>query len=665
MGLDDWDQRLFAWVWRGVRGVRDQARRLGGRDVEPPPAHALELTAIASKLGLLAAALGGATLDIREAEAEAGYRGGTVLLPGTLVVGDSVAEAGSAYVLGLAYQVASRDLGLRLPSAALSPEVASWLAMGVLLPKLARELPGSVELLEHLTPPLLHPRPAPSALTGGDLALELALRRALAAPVDREAPEDVLAWVEAYEAACARLLEAEPEAGLAAFDLACHELTESLLALGPVSEVEPLLPFGLLRSTTTSAATGKDDVVPPSALATGTEGEGKSKEVVRRVQLDDRPQADNPLVHSFEKVHTAEEYAGGQKALDGTDELEDHLDALEELDMREVIRTRERTASIFRADALLDGAAPELDDATPERSPDYCYDEWNQKKRRYERGYCNVYLERARKVRSAAATEWVKETRLKRRRELRRLEREMARIALERRPKRRQRDGSEVDVDAVVCARATLAAGHTPSDRLHVNRLPKDPTLSLLLLLDISLSSDAFVAGERVLDVSREAAFVVGEALGDSAQFAIAGFHSNTRRDCRFVTVKSFGERWRDVRGRLVGLEPQGYTRIGPALRHGANVLRLNSTQRRAMVVVTDGQPTDYDRYEGRHGVEDVRQAIREASRDGVVCFALAVSKDRRPQLGQMFGRDRYSLLQRGSQLPDAMATLLTELVQA
>lgn len=664
MGFDDWDQRLFAWVWRGVRGIGAGARRLRGEQAETLPEHALLLTEISSKLGLLAAALGGATLDIREAEEVAGYRGDTILLPGHLAVGESVAEAGQSYVLSLAYQVTSRALGLRLPRGG-SPEVASWLAMGALLPRLERELPGSIELLADLKAPLLDARPAPSELSGVGLALELALRRRLDVAVEVEASAPVLGWLDAFDEACATLADVDAEHVLASLDSLTLELSAQLAALGSLDDVAPFAPFGLLRAPSTGAAFGKDELVPPSALATGTEGEGKSKEVVRSVQLDDRPHADNPLVHSFEKVHTAEEYKGGQKALDGTDELEDHLDALEELDMREVIRTRERTASIFRADALLDGAAPELDDATPDRPPDFCYDEWNHKRRRYERAYCNVYLERARKVRSAAANEWVKETLTKRRRELRRLEQELARIALERRPKRRQRDGSEVDVDAVVCARATLAAGHTPSDRLHINRLPKDPTLSLLVLLDISLSSDAFVAGERVLDVSREAAFVVGEAIGDSAQFAIAGFHSNTRRDCRFVTVKSFGERWRDVRGRLVGLEPQGYTRIGPALRHGASVLRLNHTQRRAMVVVTDGQPTDYDRYEGRHGVEDVRQAIREAGRDGVVCFALAVSKERRPQLGQMFGTDRYSLLQRASQLPDAMATLLTELVQA
>ncbi|NOY90611.1 MAG: VWA domain-containing protein [Deltaproteobacteria bacterium] len=663
MGLDDWDQRLFSFVWKGARAL---GRQLGlARDVEQVlPAHGARLADLAPRLRLLAAALAGSDLEVREAESFAGYRGDTILLPRSVAVGTTEAEGVDVYVLGLSYQLMCRRLGFRLPSEAKRPETASWLAMAVALPLLSEELPGSREVLNRSKALLLEARPAPSALTGAACALELSLRELLAEP---SAPCDqpgALTWNASLREAAA-VVSASPGETLAQeFDCACARLEASLRALGEPFDVPPLLPFGLLREAAPDNDGQTTTPLPASALASGTEHEGKAHEAVRRVQLDDRPVADNPLVHSFEKVHTAEEYRGGQKALDGSDELDDQLEALEELDIREVIRTRERTESIFRADALLDGAAPELSDATPTRPPDYTYDEWDGKRREYRREHCNLYLERTRPVRPAAAAKWVKETRASRRRELRRLEQQLSRIELERRPKKRRRDGAEVDVDAVVDARATLAAGHTPSDRLYIERKPGRPALSLLVLLDLSLSSDAYVAGERVLDVSREAAFVVGEALGESVDFAIAGFHSNTRRDCRFVSIKAFGEAWTQARGRLAGLEPQGYTRVGAALRHGTNVLRHKHTRRKALVVVTDGQPTDYDRYEGRHGVEDVAQAVREARRDGVACFALAVSKERTAQLGQMFGHDRYSLLHRADQLPEAMSLLMTELLR-
>ena len=47
--------------------------------------------------------------------------------------------------------------------------------------------------------------------------------------------------------------------------------------------------------------------------------------------MADVPDEVNPLVHSFEKVHTAEEYQGGRKAVDGSDEMASHGEALDEL----------------------------------------------------------------------------------------------------------------------------------------------------------------------------------------------------------------------------------------------------------------------------------------------------------------------------------------------
>src|SRR5699024_6453626 len=68
------------------------------------------------------------------------------------------------------------------------------------------------------------------------------------------------------------------------------------------------------------------------ALPSGTELRGRAREQLRRVELPGDPLQDNPLVHSFEKVHTAEEHKGGSKTQDGSDELADHAAALDELD---------------------------------------------------------------------------------------------------------------------------------------------------------------------------------------------------------------------------------------------------------------------------------------------------------------------------------------------
>ena len=47
--------------------------------------------------------------------------------------------------------------------------------------------------------------------------------------------------------------------------------------------------------------------------------------------------------------------------------------------------------------------------------------------------------------------------------------------------------------------------------------------------------------------------------------------------------------------------------------------------QPNVIILLTDGRPCDYDRYEGRYGVADVRHALREGEARGVITHALAI----------------------------------------
>jgi len=108
----------------------------------------------------------------------------------------------------------------------------------------------------------------------------------------------------------------------------------------------------------------------------------------------------------------------------------------------------------------------------------------------------------------------------------------------------------------------------------------------------------------------------------------------------------------------LGALQPQGYTRIGPAIRHGIFELSQAPARNRLLLLVSDGKPTDYDKYEGRYGVADVRQALREATREGVVAHALAVDKAARAHLPEMFGPGAWHVLPNPDALPEALATV-------
>ncbi|MCB1237724.1 MAG: hypothetical protein KDM91_21845, partial [Verrucomicrobiae bacterium] len=89
-------------------------------------------------------------------------------------------------------------------------------------------------------------------------------------------------------------------------------------------------------------------------VTTEIEGRGQTEVTVLPTPEDDGPGHDLPM-HTFEKVETAEEYDGQSRKSDTDDELADHAEALEELNMSQLVRSPERPRSLYRADLILDG----------------------------------------------------------------------------------------------------------------------------------------------------------------------------------------------------------------------------------------------------------------------------------------------------------------------
>ena len=85
-------------------------------------------------------------------------------------------------------------------------------------------------------------------------------------------------------------------------------------------------------------------------------------------------------------------------------------------------------------------------------------------------------------------------------------------------------------------------------------------------------------------------------------------------------------------------------------------MLLRSGAKQRLLLLVSDGKPTDLDRYEGRYGIADVRQAVREAEAAAVDTFALAVDAQARLYLPRMFGPSRFAILSSPAHLANAMA---------
>src|SRR5258707_3961228 len=136
---------------------------------------------------------------------------------------------------------------------------------------------------------------------------------------------------------------------------------------------------------------------------------------------------------------------------------------------------------------------------------------------------------------------------------------------------KRQLDGHDLDVDAMLDAGIALRMRMEPDPRVFRTTTSKHRDLAVLLLLDISESTrDRLKSGATILDVERLAVAVLAEAmsaLGDP--FGMLAFASDGRDDVEMTTVKSFEEPydWACV-GRLAALSSGLSTRLGTALLH-------------------------------------------------------------------------------------------------
>jgi nitric oxide reductase NorD protein len=364
-------------------------------------------------------------------------------------------------------------------------------------------------------------------------------------------------------------------------------------------------------------------------------------EEIISVQVDEKQQEDAVLQHQFEKVETADEFGGNFKDFDGSDELEEHSNALEELNMKYTVRVDDSAHSVYQADFIENTTVAESAEID---STGYhiLYDEWDFKTRNYKPDFCKVYPKTLLKT----DVPYYKNTLSKNASTLMGLRKMLTTVNNKFQQRKRQTQGEEFDIDAITDLFVDVNSGHTPSEKIYLSKRKKEKDISILLLLDISLSSDSYAAGNRVIDVEKQVSILFGEILDEfNIDFSIDCFYSKTRNHSSYITIKDFDEDWSSAKFKVGAVEPSGYTRIGAALRHSGAMLDKRNTKNKWVLLISDGKPNDYDRYEGKYGVNDVKQALRELNERQINSYALAIEAQAKYYLPQMFGQNHYQIL--------------------
>jgi len=231
-----------------------------------------------------------------------------------------------------------------------------------------------------------------------------------------------------------------------------------------------------------------------------------------------------------------------------------------------------------------------------------------------------------------------------------------------------QEEGSELDLDVALRSLIDYKGGSSPDPRINMSHRTDGRNIAVTLLLDLSASLNEKVpgsGGQTILELSQEAVSLLAWAvdhLGDP--FAISGFHSNTRHDVRFLHIKGFNEKWDDkVKGRLSAMEAGYSTRMGAAMRHAGHYLKAQQADKKLMLILTDGEPSDIDSKDERLLIEDTRQAVNELDQDGIFTYCITLDARADEYVGDIFGR-QYSVIDHIERLPEKLPELFISLTK-
>jgi nitric oxide reductase NorD protein len=275
----------------------------------------------------------------------------------------------------------------------------------------------------------------------------------------------------------------------------------------------------------------------------------------------------------------------------------------------------------------------------------FLYDEWDYRRGSYHKDWCLV-----RELPTAASAEPVVERALaKHAGVVTTLRRQFELLRTEDRWLRRQRNGSDIDLDACIEAIADSRAGSEPDERLFTRVQRAERNIAVAFLVDMSGSTKGWInqAQKEALALLCEAL----EVLGD--RYAIFGFSGVTRLRCDFYTIKGFDQHYDDgVRMRIAGIEPQDYTRLGAAIRHTTRLLAEVEARTRLLITLSDGKPDDWDHYRGATGIEDTRRALIEAKRREIYPFCITIDREAHDYIAHMYGAVNYCLVEDVRTLP-------------
>lgn len=290
-----------------------------------------------------------------------------------------------------------------------------------------------------------------------------------------------------------------------------------------------------------------------------------------------------------------------------------------------------------------------------ENEDSFIYDEWDHLRNDYRKAWCSLKEINL----PEEDTGFYEKTLEKYPYSLKKLKNTFEALRLNKRRAKRQSTGDEIDLDALVEAKVNAFTGEEMTDKVLSRLEETGRDIAVIVMVDISGSTKGWVN-----KAERECLVLLCEALKIiQDKFAIYGFSGVTRQRCELYIVKDFHEPFSNkIKNRIAGLEAKDYTRMGVAIRHATKKIIDVKTKSKILITLSDGKPDDYDGYRGRYGIEDTRQALKEAKSLGVHPFCVTIDKHANEYLSHMYGPANFAVLDNAQSLPTRISNIYRRL---
>jgi nitric oxide reductase activation protein len=97
---------------------------------------------------------------------------------------------------------------------------------------------------------------------------------------------------------------------------------------------------------------------------------------------------------------------------------------------------------------------------------------------------------------------------------------------------------------------------------------------------------------------------------------------------------------------------------MGTALRHAGRLLDQRASQRKLILLLTDGEPSDNDVRDPQYLRHDTKRVVEELRRRGVETFCVTLDPYADDYVERIFGAKHYMILDHVARLPEKLPAL-------